>query len=133
MLPLFGKRTPARDRKGARGSVRAMPEHSTCRDDVVIVDGHATRYWRAPHLTCVCGEPVGGGRRCPLAWARHPLLTSTTRTAILVVHIGLCLVSTVVFFVRAGRDALCLVDGFHAIVTEVTLLDEFNGMRFNHA
>lgn len=31
MLPLFGKRTPARDRKGARGSVRAMPEHSTCR------------------------------------------------------------------------------------------------------
>lgn len=43
MLPLFGKRTPARDRKGARGSVRAMPEHSTCRDDVVIVDGHATR------------------------------------------------------------------------------------------
>lgn len=31
MLPLFGKRTPARDLKGARGSVRAMPEHSTCR------------------------------------------------------------------------------------------------------
>lgn len=40
MLPLFGKRTPARDRKGARGSVRAMPEHSTCRDDVVITDEH---------------------------------------------------------------------------------------------
>lgn len=42
MLPLFGKRTPARDRKGARGSVRAMPEHSTCRDDVVITDEHHT-------------------------------------------------------------------------------------------
>lgn len=40
MPPLFGKRTPARDRKGARGSVRAMPEHSTCRDDVVITDEH---------------------------------------------------------------------------------------------
>lgn len=47
MLPLFGKRTPARDRKGARGSVRAMPEHSTCRDDVVVTGGYATRYWRA--------------------------------------------------------------------------------------
>lgn len=35
MLPLFGKRTPARDRKGARGSVRAMPEHSTCRDGLL--------------------------------------------------------------------------------------------------
>ena len=41
MLPLFGKRTPARDRKGARGSVRAMPEHSTCHDDVVITDEHS--------------------------------------------------------------------------------------------
>ena len=40
MLPLFGKRTPARDRKGARGSVRAMPEHSTRRDGLVITDEH---------------------------------------------------------------------------------------------
>ncbi len=30
--------------EGARGSVRAMPEHSTCRDDAVVTDGHATRY-----------------------------------------------------------------------------------------
>lgn len=64
---------------------------------------------------------------------RDGLLTSTARTAILVVYIGLCFVSTVVFFVGAGRDALCLVDGFHAIVTEVTLLNEFNAMRFSHA
>ena len=41
MLPLFGKRTPARDRKGARGSVRAMPEHSTCRDGLVVTDEHS--------------------------------------------------------------------------------------------
>lgn len=60
-------------------------------------------------------------------------LAGCSAIAILVVHIGLCLVSTVVFFVRAGRDALCLVDGFHAIVTEVTLLNEFNGMRCSHA
>ena len=26
--------------EGARGSVRAMPEHSTCRDDVVVIDEH---------------------------------------------------------------------------------------------
>lgn len=44
MLPLFGKRTPARDREGARGSVRAMPEHSTCRDDAVVTGGYVTRY-----------------------------------------------------------------------------------------
>lgn len=42
MLPLFGKWTPARDRKGARGSVRAMPEHSTCRDGLAVTDGYAT-------------------------------------------------------------------------------------------
>lgn len=27
--------------EGARGSVRAMPEHSTCRDDVVVTDEHS--------------------------------------------------------------------------------------------
>lgn len=116
MLPLFGKRTPARDRKGARGSVRAMPEHSTCRDDAVVTDEHshpATRercYWRAPHLTCVRWEPIGYGRRCPLAWARHPLLTSTARTAIHVVHVGFGLPGTVVLLVGTSLNLLSLVD-----------------------
>lgn len=98
----------------------------TCRDGLVVTDEHS-------YLTCVRWERIGCGRRCPLAWACHPLLTSTARTAIHVVHVGFGLPGAVVFFVRAGRDALCLVDGFHAIVTEVTLLNEFNGMRFNHA
>ena len=63
MLPLFGKRTPARDRKGARGSVRAMPEHSTCRDDVVITDEHRmncnTRSPRRFRSCCNRGPPCG--------------------------------------------------------------------------
>lgn len=45
MLPLFGKRTPARDLKGARGSVRAMPEHSTRRDGLVVTDEHSHPAW----------------------------------------------------------------------------------------
>lgn len=60
MLPLFGKRTPARDRKGARGSVRAMPEHSTCRDDVVITDEH--------RMNCNTRSP----RRFRSCWYRGP-------------------------------------------------------------
>lgn len=108
MLPLFGKRTPARDRKGARGSVRAMPEHSTCRDDVVIVDGHATRYWRA----------------LASRYAGAVLLTSTTRTAIHVVHVGFGLVGTVVFLVGTSLDSLGLVDSFYTVVIRHTLLDE---------
>ena len=30
--------------EGAHGSVRAMPEHSTCRDDAVVINRHAIRY-----------------------------------------------------------------------------------------
>lgn len=63
MLPLFGKRTPARDRKGARGSVRAMPEHSTCRDDAVVTDEHRTNCnTRSPRRFRSCrnhGPPCG--------------------------------------------------------------------------
>lgn len=73
MLPLFGKRTPARDRKGARGSVRAMPEHSTCRDDAVVADEHRTncntrsprRFLSARCRDLPCGnqsEPSGSRR-----------------------------------------------------------------------
>lgn len=75
MLPLFGKRTPARDLKGARGSVRAMPEHSTCRDDAVVTDEHRTNCnTRSPRRIRSCrnrGPPYGnqsgpsGFRRCP--------------------------------------------------------------------
>jgi|GEM_PF-2816415 len=82
MLPLFGKRTPARDRKGARGSVRAMPEHSTCRDDVVITDEHRTNCnTRSPRRFRSCwyrGPPCGnqsepsGSRRRALSDNRNP-------------------------------------------------------------
>lgn len=61
MLPLLGKRTPARDLKGARGSVRAMPEHSTCRDDAT--DEHRTNCnTRSPRRFRSCrnrGPPCG--------------------------------------------------------------------------
>lgn len=74
MLPLFGKRTPARDRKGARGSVRAMPEHSTCRDGLAVTDGHRTncntrsprRFRSCRNRGLPCGnqsEPSGSRRR----------------------------------------------------------------------
>lgn len=63
MLPLFGKRTPARDRKGARRFVRAMPEHNTCRDDVVVTDEHHTncntRSPRKIRSCCSRGLPCG--------------------------------------------------------------------------
>lgn len=66
MLPLFGKRTPARDLKGARGSVRAMPEHSTCRVIASsLLTGTAshlremgTHQLRASVPTCVGTPPV---------------------------------------------------------------------------
>lgn len=69
MLPLFGKWTPARDRKGARGSVRAMPEHSTCRDDVVITDEH--------HTNCNTRSP----RRFRSCWYRGPLCGNQSEPA----------------------------------------------------
>lgn len=74
MLPLFGKRTPARDRKGARGSVRAMPEHSTCRDGLAVTgERHTNCNTRSPRRirSCrnhglLCGnqsEPSGSRRQ----------------------------------------------------------------------
>ena len=89
MLPLFGKRTPARDRKGARGSVRAMPEHSTCRDG---------------------------------------LLTSTTRTAIHVVHVGFGLVGTVVFLVGTSLDFLSAIDRSCLITAVLASHGQFCGV-----
>lgn len=63
MLPLFGKRTPARDRKGARGSVRAMPEHSTCRDGLAVTgERHTNCNTRSPRKIRSCwyrGLPCG--------------------------------------------------------------------------
>ena len=63
MLPLFGKRTPARDRKGARGSVRAMPEHSTCRDGLAVTgERHTNCNTRSPRRFRSCrnrGPPCG--------------------------------------------------------------------------
>lgn len=69
MLPLFGKRTPARDRKGARGSVRAMPEHSTCRVIASLLLASTashlremgTHRLRASVPTCVGTPPVTDG------------------------------------------------------------------------
>ncbi len=82
MLPLFGKRTPARDRKGARGSVRAMPEHSTCRDDVVITDEHRMncntrsprKFRSAKYRGLPCGNQSGpsGSRRQALSDNQSP-------------------------------------------------------------
>lgn len=68
MLPLFGKRTPARDRKGARGSVRAMPEHSTCRDGLLTSTAShlremGTHRLRASVPACVGTPPVTGEHR----------------------------------------------------------------------
>lgn len=68
MLPLFGKRTPARDLKGARGSVRAMPEHSTCRDGLLTSTAShlremGTHRLRASVPTCVGTPPVTGEHR----------------------------------------------------------------------
>lgn len=66
MLPLFGKRTPARDRKGARGSVRAMPEHSTCRDGA-IGEHHTNCNTRSPRRFrfCWCRGPPCGNQSEP--------------------------------------------------------------------
>lgn len=75
MLPLFGKRTPARDRKGARGSVRAMPEHSTCRDDVVITDEHRMNCnTRSPRRFRLCRNhgPPCGNQSEPSGFRRQP-------------------------------------------------------------
>lgn len=60
--------------EGARGSVRAMPEHSTCRDGHVIIDGHHTNCnTRSPRRIRLYrnhgppygnqSEPVGSRRR----------------------------------------------------------------------
>ena len=49
--------------EGARGSVRAMPEHSTCRDDVVVTGEHHTNCnTRSPRRIRSCrnrGPPCG--------------------------------------------------------------------------
>lgn len=82
MLPLFGKRTPARDRKGARGSVRAMPEHSTCRDGLAVTgERHTNCNTRSPRRFRSCrnrGPPYGnqsepsGSRRRALSDSQSP-------------------------------------------------------------
>lgn len=59
--------------EGARGSVRAMPEHSTCRDGLVVTDEHRTNCnTRSPRRFRSCcnrglpygnqSEPVGSRR-----------------------------------------------------------------------
>ena len=101
--------------EGACGSVRAMPEHNTCRCGFVITGEH-------PHLTCVRWERIGCGRRCPLAWAHHPLLTSTARTAIHVVHVRFGRVGTVVFLVGTSLNLLGFVDSLNAEVLRKPLL-----------
>lgn len=87
MLPSFGKRTPARDLKGARGSVRAMPEHSTCRYGFVVTDEHRTncntRSPRSPRSNR--GLPDGNrpeparSFRCSGSWSNPRRCTGRSR------------------------------------------------------
>ena len=60
---------------------------------------------------------------------RQYALAGRSAVAILVVHVSLRLVPAVVFRVGTDRDALGLVDSFHAVVVRQTGLQKLLGVR----